>query len=566
MTTDNIVRRRPFSSNNVADAVPDSSQKKQKTTELELFIKPDIDQVTMSFQLTSRVWSINSKYTKQLKELIEKTQSSCSKGLFLPFQSKQTHVYKIANSESPSQVLSYLKERFEKPSEAAFLEALMWNISQIFGWDDYFVPTTEAHLFFNNTIHSGSLQPAIVGLHISELQSRNASFLIPFESILKITFMATVIGAYDWHGHNAICDENGDIFLFDNIRSLAHSNYLLSIIHGEKDPFPPLKVFSIALPESWEMLKPEHKAALSEWAETVKTRMGTFHELLTTYAKDRLASMSKHCFNIQQVLAAFQERIEAILIALKEDKIQCIVDIPFCVSQGYKIAMGFYLAASHATRLAENPAVSIDVCLLEELSDFGHESLQHDFDTLQRYSISLGRLVDLCKQPVHSIDSLKEIYQYVEFCIQNPPSNKVDVQEANKVLYDQLEERAVPDYKDSNEQVYPSPYVIEIPKCEQPNLNPSKKKLAEVTEELAVFMKIKNLYLHRLANLSQQAAESVSPVLGSIKKMRGLLPPQDEANQLKQKFKPIEDQIAYLQSMQINLHTLQNAAQKIVTD
>lgn len=467
------------------------SDQKENENPLHSLAPYSEDVVITTLTLSNRIWTINPKFIVPLRQLIEKTHRLAKEQAFKVVKNDFNVVCQIYDNVPPHKAVSYFKYSQTANDSKIFLETLMWNISQIFGYDR-FAPTVDCTLALGGALLHGSLQPAIDGLSIEALLARNATCMIRFDSLVKASVLGALLCVWDWHPCNGIVDKRGLVNVFDNIRSLATSNkfitrpqYDSSAKGNIKRCTTPLRIFTTEIPESWEQLTAEQKESIASLVKYAKEKFEDLRKFLySEEIQNHIKKLPEHWFDTSNILASMQSRITAIETALKEDKIHCLVDVLLFASSGYRISMGLRFAASLATRCQKEKNPPSDLrSFLSYFADVKGTPINGYFDVFNEYKISARPIVKLCENTsIPFLETARKIYTLVIENDTNKPAKTADkIFDLNQWLMQEFSDQSLPDWKD----------LLPLPPGTAPaqNVIPPKQPLQGPTTEIEYFNK-----------------------------------------------------------------------------
>ncbi len=268
------------------------------------------------------------------------------------------HVYFLKGDDPSKEPVAVFKTSPDPlRTECGAMEALMYDISLLFGVDEALVPTKTKRL----KDMDGSIQIFQKGMKLEELSTKPIEEYqhiishITLKSFLKAAIASVLLGNQDLHQENCFIVRKGvddySVVIFDNEFCLKGSNYLL--FNKEKESFLPIRCVLLTLPQADQPILGETKAWLQQLAKTWPDKFNQFLDkyLPSALGREKLEKLPYHRLLDEQI-SAFQERIQKLIDVILSEEPYTFRDLLYYTFPLYPIY--YYLTAANHPRLAPN--------------------------------------------------------------------------------------------------------------------------------------------------------------------------------------------------------------------
>lgn len=234
--------------------------------------------------------------------------------VLVPLGNSINNVYRVEDAQRNA--IAYFKSPRVVPDKpttyhTARMERLVCDLAVFLGCEKYFTPTTIVKIKDRNGRRvAGSLQIAQVGapLHdnLEVFQSKDPSELQP--TLTEFIATTVLFSLYDAHEHNILSLPIFSPKLFDNTRSLAHSNKALS--WGSK-LLSPYRCALLGLAGCSKPLSGTEKQQLQTWLQRIEERCANLEDFFEKHALT-LNELPPGWFNRTLTCEALKSRSESI--------------------------------------------------------------------------------------------------------------------------------------------------------------------------------------------------------------------------------------------------------------
>jgi len=311
----------------------------------------------------------------------------------VPLGNSINNVYRVEDTQQ--RTVAYFKSPKISPGQAnnpnytARMEKLVWDLAVFFGCEKYFTPTTLVTIKQRTGLLTGSLQIAQPGAslkeHLAIFQKKEPS---DSQDILIEFILTTLLfSPYDAHEHNIISEPLFNPKLFDNTRSLPHSNKVLS--WGNK-LLSPYRCALLGLPGCFTALSETEKQQLKTWLQRIEERLVNLEHFFEQNAATQ-KEFPSGWFNRDLTCEALKERFKSALEALNRENLT-LVDLVFSVFPYFK-----FFGLLTLFRLAD-PYNDSSSMLIDALKDVGSSSMQEFQQKILALtgSACINELIDTC--------------------------------------------------------------------------------------------------------------------------------------------------------------------------
>lgn len=312
----------------------------------------------------------------------------------IPLGNSLNNVYRVEDTQQ--RAVAYFKSpkvfpgQTNNPNYTARMEKLVWDLAVFFGCEKYFTPTTLVTIEQRTgPLLAGSLQIAQPGAslkeHLATFQKKE-----PCDSQhILIEFIATTLlfSPYDAHECNIISEPVFNPKLFDNTRSLPHSNKALS--WGNK-LLSPYRCALLGLPGCFTALLETEKQQLKTWLQRIEERLVNLEHFFEQNAATQ-KEFPPGWFNRDLTCKALKERSKSALEALNRET-PTLVDLVFSVFPYFKF---FGLLTLFRLADPDNHSSSMLVDTLKDVGSSGMQEFQQKILALTG-SASINELIDIC--------------------------------------------------------------------------------------------------------------------------------------------------------------------------
>lgn len=290
--------------------------------------------------------------------------------------------------------------------------------------------------------------------------------------LMRVLIPTLAKGSFDLHGRNAVVTGAGDIIPFDNAREGSEGDI---IAYRGVDYICGYRPGLLLLNASTENLTKEDKAAALAMVRQLKSKMGDLHEFLKSpLALDLLDQMPKtenakeDWIHPKAFLAAMQLRLNRMIEALEQDKVNTLCDLAFTAVPSLKMFTVLNLVLDRYAPFLEyyvkKPIVPRDVVpLFESVSEpapeiykgdihKGNSGLEWLYFNCNEKGIEMRPLIEAAKDSDLAFeDAVKKAATLIYERSKKPPptsAEKEAVKKLNLEFLNALLKRARPDWKE----------------------------------------------------------------------------------------------------------------------
>lgn len=254
------------------------------------------------------------------------------------------------NLDGKYPIRCYLKfPKFESEASAT-LERLMWKISKIMGFKDYFVPTKVVKIALKegSGVAFATMQPYLVGKTLYEYTKADVKDVTQIKTHhLALAVLASIVfGMFDAHSKNIMITGKGRIRFIDNAQSLPNSNAFIAwgSLSNIRSSY---RCSLLDLPDSYLPVSDDAVKALIDKVMKCQDGLSQLSDYLSLNfnegsTKAKSLKLPEHWLEIESVLCAMKERLDLASKTLSTLTDITLAELAARSNPRYLLAFGIY--------------------------------------------------------------------------------------------------------------------------------------------------------------------------------------------------------------------------------
>lgn len=359
--------------------------------------------------------------------------------------------------------LAFFKEGSQGEAASAIMEKLMWDLAMIMGFEDIFTPTKtlnlELPLDSNDAnqnsppeAHFGGLQPTQQGhLLYDVIEDPNLNIDIRQSQLVKATLATIVFGMFDAHGENILVNRRGNLFLFDNARSMPTSNGVILRDAEVGQIFSSYMSSLMCLPGNLKPFNKRGRNDLLVFVQKCRLKIIELEKFLNLpITKAQLDSLPYGWWNQEKSIVALKERIDNLEKAISTPEVNNLRDLVFASNLDFKFfavleTFFFYTLndPNPISKVLKGTGNKAMISIMEKMPELGMD-ITKIFALCQHHSLTYEDILNIVIQEYEKIKALP---------ITEEDMNKN--KQAVKAVVDHYIEKAEVDLKDMDKENIP---------------------------------------------------------------------------------------------------------------